>query len=110
MEVTKIPGQSFENQQRRARLYWEHSGELVALGQTSTRTLGLQQELQNFPTALIPSQPRETDIPSTHLGMRNSLSNPRILMCFIKNELVPQNLPWDKSALFPDGSTEKWGG
>lgn len=103
MEFTEIPGQSSGNQQRRTRLYWEHSGER---GQTSTRRFGLQQELWSFPTARIPSQPTETDTPSTHL----SLSNPRILMCFIKNQLVPQNLLWDKSALFPDGSTEVWGG
>lgn len=31
MEVTEIPGQSSENQQRRFRLYWEYPGEL---GQT----------------------------------------------------------------------------
>lgn len=60
--------------------------------------------------ALIPSQPSDTDTPSTHLSTDNSLSNPRILMCFIKNELVPQNLLQDKPALFPDESTELWEG
>lgn len=85
MEVTEIPGQSFENQQRRARLYWEYSGELVALGQTSAQRLGRQKELRSFPTAPIPREPSETDTPSTHLSIHNSLSNPRILMCFIKN-------------------------
>lgn len=85
MEVTEIPRQSFENQQRRARLYWKYSGELAALGQTSTQRLGLQKELRSFPTAPIPREPSEIDAPSTHLSMHNSLSNPRILICFIKN-------------------------
>lgn len=85
MEVTEILGQSFENQQRRARLYWKYSGELAALGQTSTQRLGLQKELRSFPTAPIPREPSEIDAPSTHLSMHNSLSNPRILICFIKN-------------------------
>lgn len=85
MEVTEIPGQSFENQQRRARLYWKYSGELAALGQTSTRRLGLQKELQSFPTAPISREPSEIDAPSTHLSIHNSLSNPRIFICFIKN-------------------------
>lgn len=85
MEVTEIPGQSFENQQRRARLYWKYSGELAALGQTSTRRLGLQKELRSFPTAPIPREPSEIDAPSTHLSIHNSFFNPRILICFIKN-------------------------
>lgn len=106
MEVTEVSGQSSENQQR-ARLYWEYSGEL---GRTLTWRLGLQQELKSVPMAPTPSQPSETDTPSSHLSTHNSLSNPRILMCFIKNELIPQNLPWDKPAFLPDGSTELWGG
>lgn len=57
MDVTEIPGQSSENQQRGSRLYWEYPGEP---GPTLTRRLGLQQELWIFPGAPIPSQPTET--------------------------------------------------